>query len=261
MNSVNKTLYIPLYGKAFVSKKGILLKDKKAEEIWEQAQFPLKRKSKSKWLAYTMAMRAAVFDSWVAEQRAQDPSAIVLQLGCGLDSRIKRVGEGNSVWVDVDFPSVIEERKKYFSETERYQMLGADIKNPEFMKALPKAERAIVVLEGVSMYLTNEDLKGTLAKISEYFPSVCVLVDCYTPFAAKMSKLKNPVSEVGVAKVYGLASECVLEEGTLLRFVKEHEMTPKALIEELSKAEQWIFKRLYAGKTAKKLYKIYEYEK
>ena len=33
MNNVNKTLYIPLYGKAYVSRKGIILNDKKAEEI------------------------------------------------------------------------------------------------------------------------------------------------------------------------------------------------------------------------------------
>ena len=51
MNSVNKTLYIPLYGKACVSKKGLFLDDKKAEEIWETEGFALKGKSKSKWLA------------------------------------------------------------------------------------------------------------------------------------------------------------------------------------------------------------------
>ena len=34
MNNVNKTLYIPLYGKAYVSKKGIILNDKKAEEVF-----------------------------------------------------------------------------------------------------------------------------------------------------------------------------------------------------------------------------------
>lgn len=33
MNSINKTLYIPLYGKAAVSKKGIILHDPKAELI------------------------------------------------------------------------------------------------------------------------------------------------------------------------------------------------------------------------------------
>ena len=41
MNSVNKTLYIPLYGKAYVSKKGVFLADKKAEEIWEKEGFAL----------------------------------------------------------------------------------------------------------------------------------------------------------------------------------------------------------------------------
>ena len=42
MNSVNKTLYIPLYGKAYVSKKGLFLDDKKAEQIWAEEGFTLK---------------------------------------------------------------------------------------------------------------------------------------------------------------------------------------------------------------------------
>ena len=52
MDNVNKTLFIPLYGKALVSKKGIILSDRKAEEIWSEEGFPLKGKSRSKWLAY-----------------------------------------------------------------------------------------------------------------------------------------------------------------------------------------------------------------
>ena len=52
MDNVNKTLFIPLYGKALVSKKGIILSDRKAEEIWSEESFPLKGKSRSKWLAY-----------------------------------------------------------------------------------------------------------------------------------------------------------------------------------------------------------------
>lgn len=63
MNSVNKTLYIPLYGKSFVSKKGIILRDKKAEEIWQAEGFERKGKSRSKWLAYYMGMRSSVFDT------------------------------------------------------------------------------------------------------------------------------------------------------------------------------------------------------
>ena len=92
MNDVNKTLYIPLYGKSYVSKKGIILKDKKAEEIWDKEKFILKGKSKSKWLAYYLGMRAAVFDNWLREQITDPENSIVIQIGCGMDSRIDRVG-------------------------------------------------------------------------------------------------------------------------------------------------------------------------
>ena len=85
MNGVNKTLYIPLYGKAYVSKKGIILNDKTAEQIWEKEGFELKGKSKSKWLAYYMGMRSAVFDKWLKTRMEEDKEAIILHIGCGID--------------------------------------------------------------------------------------------------------------------------------------------------------------------------------
>lgn len=261
MNNVNKTLYIPFYGKALVSKKGIILNDKKAEEIWEEVKFPLKGRSKSKWLAYYMGMRAAVFDNWVQERLKAYPNCVVLHLGCGLDSRVQRVGENAKRWFDVDFPSVIEERMRYYQQTESYTMLACDIKDCEFINVLPHAECVIVLLEGVSMYLTNQELKNVLLKLSERFCKLCVLVDCYTPFAAKMSKIKNPIKEVGVTKVYGVENPIVIENDKGLRFIKEHDMTPQALVNELKGFEKFIFKHLYAGGVSKKLYKTYEYEK
>ena len=36
MNEVNKTLYIPLYGKSKVSQQGIILNDPSAEIIWKE---------------------------------------------------------------------------------------------------------------------------------------------------------------------------------------------------------------------------------
>lgn len=258
MNNVNKTLYIPLYGKALVSKKGIILQDKKAEEIWQGVQFPLKSKSKSKWLAYYMGMRSAVFDQWVKDKIKNRQKAIVLHLGCGLDSRVLRV-DCNASWYDVDFPEVIAERKAHYSETDLYHMIDGDIRNTTFLNSIPKAEHAIVVLEGVSMYLKNDELQKTLAKLTEHFGTLSLLVDCYTPFAAKMSKIKNPVNDVGVKDVFGIANPQVLENGTGLAFLQEHQITPKHLIDQLKGLEKFVFKNLYAGKTSKKLYKLYEY--
>ena len=257
MDSVNKTLYIPLYGKAYVSRKGILLHDPKAEEIWAAESFPLKGRSRSKWLCYYMGIRAAVFDRWLKEKMEEDPTAAVLHIGCGMDSRCLRVPSHGRKWFDLDFPHVIRERQRYFRETEHYQMLGGDLKDPQWLGQLP-CGNAIVIMEGVSMYLRPEELRQALAEISSHFEHVKVLIDCYTTFAAKASQYKNPVNDVGVTQVYGLDDPTILCSEDL-SFVKEHEMTPQALINELQGMERQVFRSLYAGAVAKKMYRLYEY--
>lgn len=260
LNSVNKTLYIPLFGKAFVSKKGIILSDEKAEEIWQSCGFALSGKAKSKWLAYYMAMRSATFDEWTKAKIAQRDNPVVLHLGCGLDARAIRVGTEGTTWFDVDFNSVIAERKKFFAENENYKMVCTDLKDERFVGELPRAKRAVVIMEGVSMYLSNEQLQNLFCALCNHFENLDVLVDCYTSFGAKMSKIKNPVKDVGVSTVYGIDSPTVFETDTCLKFVREHSLTPKQYVDQLKGLERFVFRTLYAGKIAKKLYKLYEFE-
>ena len=236
MNNVNKTLYIPLYGKAYVSKKNIILQDKKAEELWESADILLKGKSKSKWLAYYMAMRSATYDDWVRQEISKNPQAVVLHIGCGLDSRILRVDAENIQWYDIDLPEVIEERKKHFEEINKYYMLAADMRNQEWKEQIPGEKDAIIILEGVSMYFKPEELVGLLSNLSGYFKSVKLLMDCYTVRAAKASKYKNPINDVGVTEVYGYDNPQELAERSGLAYVQEHSMTPQKYIEEIGRA-------------------------
>lgn len=259
MNSVNKTLYIPLYGKSYVSKKRILLHDPKAEKIWAEEGFPLKGKSRSKWLAYYMGMRSAVFDRWLETRMEEDPDAVILHLGCGMDSRIDRVCPRGHRWFDVDFPEVIEERKRYYREDDSYRMISADIRQTDWLDQIPSGN-AVVILEGVSMYLQAGELLRTLSQICGHFEKVSLLVDCYTQFAAKASRVKNPIRDVGVTQVYGMDDPRLLEKAGL-RYICEHEMTPQNLIDELQGMEKRVFRTLYAGGIAKKMYRLYEYEK
>ena len=258
MDSVNKTLYIPLYGKSYVSKRGIILHDPKAEEIWAAEGFPLKGKSASKWLAFYMGMRAAVFDRWVEKQLKEMSDAAVLHLGCGMDSRVLRAGDAECKWYDIDFPAVIAERKKYFRETDCYRMIGADVR-ADFLDQIP-GETAIVVMEGLSLYLKPEELQQVLARLCQRFSGLALLMDCYTEFSAKASKYKNPINEVGVTEVTGLDEPQLLEDSGLC-FLRGHDMTPPDLIDQLTGAERLIFRKLYAGTIARKMYRLYEYRK
>ena len=260
MNSVNKTLYIPLYGKSYVSKKGLFLDDKKAEEIWVSEGFALKGKSKSKWLAYYMGVRSAVFDEWLKLQMSAAPDAVVIHIGCGMDSRVIRVGTESHKWYDVDFSEVIEERKRYYEETEDYKMIAGDARACAWLTAIEEKKSAIVVMEGVSMYLTVDEMRNLADNLCAHFQSLMLLVDCYTSFAAKMSKRRNPINDVGVTEVYGI-DEPQVYQSEKIAFVKEHTMIPRKYIDELKGMERIIFARLYAGGLSKKLYRLYEYKK
>lgn len=255
MNNVNKTLYIPLYGKACVSRKGIILHDPKAERIWAAEGFPLKGKAKSKWLTYYMGMRAAVFDRWLREQMEEDSEAVILHMGCGMDSRCDRVDKNGHQWFDIDFPDVIEERKRYYQENEDYRMIGSDVTAPDWLESLPGGN-AIVVMEGISMYLPPAELRKLFERLAAHFDTVHLLMDCYTTFAARASKYKNPINEVGVTTVYGMDDPNVLPG-----FLREHEMTPAELIGQLHGLEQKTFRSVFAGGFAKKLYRMYQYKR
>ena len=110
------------------------------------------------------------------------------------------------------------------------------------------------------MYLTLEEMQRLTANLCARFKKLALLVDCYTSFAAKMSKIKNPINDVGVREVYGIDDPKVLERESFV-FEKEHVMTPQKYVDELKGIEKAIFEKLYAGNFPKKLYRLYTYKK
>ena len=112
-------------------------------------------------------------------------------------------------------------------------MLPADMREPEWKNHIAGSQDAIIILEGVSMYFTPEELVGLLSSISEHFFSVRLLMDCYTKRGAKFSRYRNPINEVGVNVVYGYDRPQQLVNKTGFLFVKEHSLTPKKYIDEL----------------------------
>jgi hypothetical protein len=162
--------------------------------------------------------------------------------------------------VKMDFSDVIRERQRWYTPSEQYHMVAGDARHADWLATLPHSQRAIVVMEGLSMYLTAEELQNLLAALAAHFGEIALLMDCYTPLAAKLSRWKNPVHDVGVGQVYGVGDpEAVAAEG--LPFLREHDMTPQRFIDQLAGREKRIFQKLYAGAMSHKLYRLYEYGK
>ena len=83
-----ETLLATLYARAMESRSANpILRDEMAEDAVRRIDYDFDR---LKVDTLSIAMRAKQFDLWTAEFLAGHPDAIVLHLGCGLDSRVFR---------------------------------------------------------------------------------------------------------------------------------------------------------------------------
>ena len=257
MTNESKTLFIPLYGKAMMSREGFL-PDAMAEKIVSEVDFDFTKVDTSRKLAIYMAIRAMQFDRYAREFAAEHPDGIILQLGVGLDSRVRRAECGNP-WYDLDFPEVIELRRTYFPEDERYHLIGAPALPTDWLAEVPKAKNALVLAEGLSMYLSAQDMRDLMTALQQHFGQVRFIFDAYGKMAAKLSALKNPVNAVKARIDFAMDDPQELLDGTQgMKAVLNEDIITREAIERLTGGDKFRFR--FMGRFGKGFYRIYGYD-
>jgi O-methyltransferase involved in polyketide biosynthesis len=169
LKGAQETLLIPLYARALDSRSSHpILGDKKADEIVRSIDYDFER-LKGFGDKNVFVIRAKRLDEWTRGFLLRNPDAVVLNLGCGLDSRMERVRPPPSAsWFDLDYPEVIEERKKFFSDREGYQMLEASLTDPAWLEGVPRDRPAMVVADGVLEYLAEEEVGALFNRLTAH---------------------------------------------------------------------------------------------
>lgn len=257
MKNESLTLFIPLYGKAMMSREGFL-HDPTAEKIVSEADFDFAKVDRSRKLAIYMAMRAALYDGYVREFARQHPDGLILQLGVGLDSRVRRVPVGNA-WYDLDLPEVIDLRKAYFPADDRYRLIGAPALPASWLADVPKARHALVLAEGLSMYLSEKDMRDLMAALQGHFGNTRFIFDAYSRSAAKLSALKNPVNAVKARIDFAMDDPAALLTDTqgMKAVLDTGIITPEA-IDRLQGSDRLRFR--FMGRFGNGFYRVFGYE-
>ena len=82
--------------------------------------------------------RAKLIDDAARAFLARLDEAVVLHLGCGLDSRVLRGDPGPGVrWFDVDQETVIELRRRFYDDRENVEMVAASVTDPGWWSEVP----------------------------------------------------------------------------------------------------------------------------
>jgi O-methyltransferase involved in polyketide biosynthesis len=195
LNSVSETLLIPLCYRAIETQRpDALIKDEKAVELVKQLSSDGLVRYDADWIKQTpMAeankvlriMLTREMDRYARDFLRCHLEAVVVHIGCGLDSRFDRVDNGLVEWYDLDVPDVIGLRRKLIGgEGGRYHLLGCSVLEDAWLEAVRvHSQRPFLFLaEGVFMYFTEAQVKSLVLTLCDCFPGAELVFDSWTPF-------------------------------------------------------------------------------
>jgi O-methyltransferase involved in polyketide biosynthesis len=186
LDGVSETLLITLYVRARESKRlDAMIKDEKAVEMVNQIDRDFSRLRLQRHDEVAIIMRMRKFDDYVRDFLVQHPDAIVVHIGCGLDTRFERVANNQVEWFDLDIPNVIELRKKFIpNESSHYHTLAASVFDNDWIETVNQftPRPFMFVAEGVLPYFEEIQVKILFLKLRDNFPGCELVCDAHTPF-------------------------------------------------------------------------------
>ncbi len=139
---------------------------------------------------FLVGLRGRQLDDWTDDFLRRNPDSVVLHLGCGLDSRAFRLNVPPGVsWFDVDVPDLIALRRRLYTERTGYTMIGSSVAEPGWLDQIPADRPALVVAEGLLMYLTEAEIRGLLQQLTDRFGTGELLADLLSASAPMFSRI------------------------------------------------------------------------
>ena len=189
LSGVAETMLIPLYIRAMESQRlDAMMKDEKAVALVTQMSYDFDRVRKipmTEANKVTRIMLTREMDRYARDFLSRHPEAVVVHIGCGLDSRFERVDNGRVEWFDLDLPGVIDLRRRFIGdERERYHLLGCSVLEDAWLEAVKvHSQRPFLFLaETVFVYFIEAQVKSLVLTLRDHFPGAELVFDGWTPF-------------------------------------------------------------------------------
>lgn len=141
-----------------------MIHDDKAVEIVEKLDYDFTLADKDAPMGSGVIARTIMLDKMVADYLRKNRDAIVVNLACGLDTRCYRNEGQYKKWYNISLPDTIQVRSRFMEEQgpEIYQFAESAMEEAWAQKVEYAGEPVLVIIEGLTMYLTEEEgLKTT----------------------------------------------------------------------------------------------------
>ena len=190
LSGVPETMLQTVYARAKESRGRGAIRDLKAEEIIGRLDYDFSLADKDAAMHSGVIARTIVLDRLVGEYLAAHPGATVMNLACGLDTRCYRM-QGYAHWYNLDLPETIAVREALLPESGSISQLAKSAMDDWGAAVEGPSGPALVIIGGLTMYLTQADVQRIFAVIAGRFPAATVFAETMNPMVVKRFKEKS----------------------------------------------------------------------
>ncbi len=205
LGSVQKTMLLPLWGRAAESKKKHpLLMDQTAVKIIEQVDYdflPLTQ-NLDELTQLAWIKRSLIGDQVIKKFLTSYPEGTIVNIGCGLDTTFERIDNGKLRWYDLDLPDVIDLRSHFIQENERRRFIATSFLEKDWLHQIEVTGNVLFIAAGVFYYFQEHEIKDFITQLIDMFPCSELLFDVCSPIGMQIANKKVIESSGLDAKSY-----------------------------------------------------------
>ena len=193
VTGVPETMVQTLYARAKETrKKNAKINDEIAVELVKNLEYDFSKADKDKAMNYGVIARTIVLDRMVEQYLEKNVNTIVINIACGLDTRCYRMEGKYLRWYNVDLPETMKIRKRFLTETGPIYQIAKSAMDDSYIDDIDyHGENVLVIIEGLTMYLCEKDIRKMFFIIEKSFQKVTIMVETMSPFVVKHVKEKS----------------------------------------------------------------------
>jgi O-methyltransferase involved in polyketide biosynthesis len=187
--TVQETLLLPLWGRAYETKKSNpRIVDNDAVDIIDKIDYDFMAIEKTQSMSqHGWVARALHIDRMVRAFIKDHPKGTVVNIGCGLDTTFARVDNGEMLFYELDMPDVIALRNNFFNDSDRHKSIASSFIETEWFKEIEVRDGLLFVAGGVLYYLKEEEIKTFFIAVADHFKRCDFFFDSLSPVMIKMA--------------------------------------------------------------------------
>ena len=190
LTGVPETMLQTIYARAKESRSHGAICDKKAEEIVGRLDYDFSLADKDNAMHSGVIARTIVLDRLTTAWLTAHPDSVVVNIACGLDTRCYRM-KGYAHWYNLDLPETMAVRAKLLPESGWISQVAMSAMDNWGDEIKEKTAPVLIIIEGLTMYLSEADVQRIFTVISGCFQKATVFVEIMNPMIVKRFKEKS----------------------------------------------------------------------